>query len=306
MNKIAEKVSRGIRGIITLLRNHARIIRNAGWRYYWRWNFVKIEARYRCRLNLKHYNVLSEQELVKTRRSDTVFIFGSGYSLNEISQKEWAYFQQHDIFGFTGFVYQKWVPVNYHLIRGAIEVLKGITWRPFAEEYMKILKDNSFFNNAVLLIQADHTAYFCNNLIGHQFISPGSRIFRYRTLRGSEAPSFCLRQGVVHSQGTLNDCVNLAFLMGWKQIVLVGVDLYDQRYFWLPPDQTWSFDESGHSKISSVGMRGQRYDQIHNTVKNGVIETLSEWSKEFEKRGTRLSIYNPLSLLAGHLPVYHL
>ncbi len=102
------------------------------------------------------------------------------------------------------------------------------------------------------------------------------------------------------------DCINMAFLMGWKQIVLVGVDLYDQRYFWLPADATWNFDSAGRSIAQTVGVRGDRYDQIHNTVRNGVIQTIEEWKKDFEKYGVALTVYNPRSLLTSVLPVYRL
>ena len=39
------------------------------------------------------------------------------------------------------------------------------------------------------------------------------------------------------------DTVNVAYCLGWKHIVLVGVDLYDSRYFYLPQDSTPAIDE---------------------------------------------------------------
>ena len=41
-----------------------------------------------------YYKHLSEKELLASRKSDTVFIFGSSYSLNTISEKEWKFFEK--------------------------------------------------------------------------------------------------------------------------------------------------------------------------------------------------------------------
>ena len=54
------------------------------------------------------------------RRSETVFVFGSGYSLNEISDAEWQHIAAHDVFGFNAFYHQRWVPANFHLLRGGL------------------------------------------------------------------------------------------------------------------------------------------------------------------------------------------
>ncbi len=306
--RIGKGLSRRIKAMVSSARIHGSVIKNRGLKLYLRWSFIKADAAYRCLRNLKYYRVLTEEELKRTRRSDTVFIFGSGYSLSEISHDQWQHFQMHDTFGFTGFVYQKWIRVDYHLIRVAVESHNGAAvWRSFADEYMGILNNNSLFKDSIILIQGDYMGYFCNNLFGYRLLPPGTRIFRYKTAnKGSKLPSYNLREGAAHTQGTLNDCVNLAFLMGWKNIVLVGVDLYDQRYFWLPPDRTWNLDDSGRSIATPVGARGGWYNEPHNTVRNGIVETLGEWSKEFEKRGVHLSVYNPRSLLAKVLPIYRL
>ncbi len=60
--------------------------------------------------------------------------------------------------------------------------------------------------------------------------------------------------------GTLVDAVNVAYCLGWKEIVLVGIDLYDSRYYWLPPDKTLTYDPVDNRVV--VGdvnsMRGNR------------------------------------------------
>ena len=51
--------------------------------------------------------------------------------------------------------------------------------------------------------------------------------------------------GVVHGYGSIISVVNIAYLMGWKNIVLVGIDLYDHRYFYVPDNETRSVEKRG-------------------------------------------------------------
>ena len=63
------------------------------------------------------YRALTEEELRRTRKSDTVFIFGSGYSLNDIPPEQWREIERHDTLGFNWFVHQRFVRCDYQLIR---------------------------------------------------------------------------------------------------------------------------------------------------------------------------------------------
>ena len=89
-------------------------------------------------------------------------------------------------------------------------------------------------------------------------------------------PTRSFAQGVRHAPGTLSDVVNCAYLLGWKDIVLVGVDLYDSRYFWLEQDQTLDYDaEAGTLVPAEVNtIRGNQYDEPHNTAVSGVVEQM--------------------------------
>jgi hypothetical protein len=84
--------------------------------------------------------------------------------------------------------------------------------------------------------------------------------------------------------------VNFAVLMGWTSIVLVGVDLYDRRYFWLPPDVARPEEHN--------------LDATHATALGGIVTTLGSWSEQLAPRGIRLYVHNPKSLLSQVLPVW--
>lgn len=277
-----------------------------GARDFVRWNAILFNAWLRERRNRGKYPVLNEGGLRNTRKSNTVFIFGSGYSLHDITPAEWRHFEAHDTLGFTTFVYQRWVRMDYYLLRGWIEFPIGtLKWRAHTRDFVKVLNANPLFRHSILLVQGDYSAQFCNSLIGYRLLRPDTRILRFFSARTPGPPTRSLRDGVRHGCGTLCDAVNIAYCLGWKEIVLVGVDLYDSRYFCLDPDQTLGVDhQTSTLKVAEYTAHGIRYDQPHSTVRNGMVELMEEWRGLFERDGVQMSVYNPRSLLARVMPVY--
>ena len=268
-------------------------------------NAILLDAWMRDRLNRKSYRVLDENQLHLTRKSEKVFIFGCGYSLNDISPEEWQHISQHDTLGFNHFTYQNWIPVDYHLMRGGVYECFD-NWQGFAIDYMKTLNENPYFKDTILILQGEYRAQFCNQLIGYKLVRPGTQIFRYTTARTSKLPTHSFQEGLSHNSGTLCDVVNFAYCLGWKEIVLVGVDLYDTRYFWLQPEETLAVDYSTGKIVAGKtnNVRGQRYDETHNTARNGIVEIMAEWRDVFQENGVEMSVYNPRSLLKEVMPVY--
>jgi hypothetical protein len=270
-----------------------------------KWNALLADAAIRERTARSRYQLLSESQLIATRKSETVFIFGSGYSLNDIPPHHWAHIASHDTFGFTAFIYQQWIRVGYHLIRGGIE--GSLVWRAYADDFCGSLNGNPNFADAVLILQGEYFAMFANQILGYKMIRPGTRIFRYQTARGHGLPTATFREGIRHNEGTLCDSVNVAVCMGWKHIVLAGVDLYDTRYYWLPPDTTFGVDAAGLMVPVQTNHRGNRFDSVHNTARNGIVDTMGAWRNYLDAElGVELSVLNPRSLLADVMPVYRI
>jgi hypothetical protein len=254
----------------------------------------------------RRYEELDADDIRATRKSDTVFVFGSGYSLHDVPEEMWKHIEQHDTLGFSGFIYASWVRVDYHLIRGWTEFREGgFAWEPSVRQFSGILNGNSRYNDTILLLQGERHGQFCNHLAGGQFIRQGTRIYRYKTARAKGPATRRLEDGLRHTSGTLCDTVNFAYAMGWKRIILVGVDLYDNRYFWLKPDETLAWDPVARLLApSKVTHRGASYDSTHNTARLGIVDTMGAWREQFAKEGVELLVYNPRSLLTSVLPLY--
>jgi hypothetical protein len=232
----------------------------------------------------RRYPELSVDELRATRRSDTVFVFGSGYSLNAITRSEWDAIARHDTVSFRAFPRQSFVRADYH-VSGEVD---------FLDEYAERLRDNPLYADTVLVLQEGWPAFNSNNLVGRGLLRDGARVFRYRrTARGRYAPpSRTFDAGLVHGFGSIISVTNFAYLMGWRTIVLAGVDLNDKRYFWLPPTETRSYEKPGITVGSAF------------TGADDIVAMLGRWAELFAKEGTRLLAYNPQSLLCRVLPVF--
>jgi hypothetical protein len=260
------------------------------WRFDAQFFPVRFEAWAGAQRKLRRYRLLSEHELRATRRSDTVFVFGSGHSLNAITAEEWHAIAEHDTFGFNWFVHQKYVRCDYHLVReiGPTD-LDPTLWRQYLYDYFDRLRSNPCFADSVLLIQRGFRATNGNRALWLELIPPHQKIFRWKSI-DDLAPSDSFAKGLSHGHGTLSQCVNFAVLMGWRNIVLTGVDLYDRRYFWLGADQPRPDDP--------------KIDTVHATALAGIVESIGSWSAELRPRGVSLYTYNPRSLLNTVLPVW--
>lgn len=295
------------RTVLHLARRHARRIREQGVDAYVRWNVLKAWLAWKRADGVRAYRVISEEAARARRRSDTVFVFGSGRSLNELGPAEWAHFAAHDVLGFSGFVYQDWVRTDFHLVRGWDygEREADRRWLRSARVYAEHITRHGRFTDAVFVLQDEYRAVFARTLLGYGLLPAGATVLPYRPARGAGMwPSARLAEGLSHGTGTLCDAVNLAYVLGWRTIVLVGVDLYDSRYFWVPPDSTVAFDSTGEMVAAPVNFRGTKAADVHPVVRNGLVELMGRWAAVFAERGVTLTVYNPRSLLAAVMPVY--
>jgi hypothetical protein len=252
---------------------------------------VRVRAWRAFQSSRQHYTILDEQAVRRTRKSDTIFIFGSGWSLNQISAAEWERIAAHDTLGFNWFVRQAFVRVDYQLVREITgDDLDSSQWRADLAEYFDLVCRNPQFADTIFLVQSGFRALNGNRALGYRYLPASHRVFLWRSVNGRSEPTLSLSEGLAHRHGTLNECVNFAMLLGWRHIVIAGVDLYDRRYFWLPRDEPRSGDAT--------------VEGMHNTAKAGLVEGLGRWRELLEARGHHLYCYNPRSLLVPTLPVW--
>lgn len=238
----------------------------------------------RDRAGRRAYTLLDEPALRATRRSDTAFVFGSGRSLLAISPAEWQRIAAHDTVSFREFPRQSWVHADYHLT-GEVDDL---------DDYARRLRENPLYAETVFVVQEGWYAVSGNRLVGGRLLPAGARVFRFhRTGRGVyQPPSRSFADGLVHGFNSSISTTNFAVALGWRRIVICGVDLYDKGYFWLDEGETRSYEKPGieaRSRFTSA-------DQI--------VDTLGRWRELLAPEGVELLVHNPRSLLAAVMPVF--
>lgn len=238
----------------------------------------------RDRLARGEYHALDEKELRATRTSDTAFVFGSGRSLVDITEAEWRRIAGCNTISLRDFPRQQWVRADYHLTS---EI-------DFLDEYAQRLRDNPLYAQTVFVVQGGFRAIRGNELIGRRLLSPGSRVFRFRRRgRGVNVPpSRRFSHGLVHGYSSIFDGVNLAYLLGFRRIVLAGVDLYNKEYFWLPPGAPRTYEKAPF-----------RADDPFIAAEP-IAEMMGDWHDLLAREGVELSVLNPRSRLAERVPVF--
>jgi hypothetical protein len=247
-------------------------------------NLVRLSRLYaRDRLARRAYRMLSVEELLATRKSETAFVFGSGRSLLDIEPEAWARMADHDTVSLREFPRQRWIRADYH-ISSEID---------FPKEYAARIRANPLYADTIFVVHGGLRAERGNELLARRLLPEGARVFRYvRTNRGAYAPPSRDPRRLVHGANSIMDATNLAVALGHRRIVLVGADYYNKEYFWLPPGETRSYEQEGFTAGSLF------------SGAEAVTEMLGDWHDLLSREGVELSVYNPRSLLARRLPVF--
>ena len=243
-------------------------------------------------------NKISEKTLFNKKKSDTIFIFGSGQSLNSISKSEWKKISKHNTVGLNYFVHQKWIAIDFHIVRELSigyekKIFNHVKALNVIKNFCDLVNNNKFFSKTVFLIQKDFFAFVGKNIIKFDFLKK-RKLFFYKANREHsskfELPD-SFSAGLTRQAGAIGAGISFAKIINWKKIVLVGVDLYDSKYFWLPSTQN-------RSRFTTSP------NQTHPTVKRGIISIMKLWRARLQKENIELLVYNKDSLLKTVLPVF--
>jgi len=296
-------------------------LRNRAIRYQPRYlaiHALSAAAYLRRQVSRRAYTHIDEAAFRASRTSDTLFIFGGGTSLHEVTPAQWAHIQRHNTFGFSLFVHQRWVRTDYYMLRelGIGGEFKKSLWYPYYSEAMRLLDANPYMQETIVALQTGWSALLGHRLLNERLLPPRYRVLPFRSA-GREfkagnypAPTRSLAEGVAHGAGSLTDIINLGAIGGWRHIVLMGIDLYGSKYFWQtdraqqpqetpppPPPNTSPnrLTNPDHAKVKF---------QVSAPSRTKMVANLAAWRPILEARGHQLWVGNPKSRLTEVLPVY--
>lgn len=251
--------------------------------------------------------VVGFDALKQRKRSDTIFIFGSGSSLAKLDAEAWREIGRHNTLSFNYFFVQDFVDIDFHLLRElGDEKDSAATREALNAQVGNALWQNPRFSNALFVIQNQWSAYASRRFMTSGYLPPSREILFFRNAeRRQKALSKSFGDGLTHGPGTLTDCINLAYLAGFRKIVLAGVDLNDRRYFWM-------IKNTPYFPVPGVTKDGGEYSadaddtgEVHRTA-HGIVTFLEDWKDSLAVENVTLSVLNPESLLATVLPVHNI
>jgi len=205
----------------------------------------KVYAKHRMGLSTATYSAMRDR-----KTSDTVFVLGSGSSINAISEDRWQAIRRHDSFGFNFWLLHDHVPTFYTFESPNFDDASGVA-RKVGETFARAAaqREQDYRNVFCLLTDLTAERFPFWHLLPRDF---RKRLFTVQTLpvlaRSRDELEASIRflkahglfdQGAVDPvlkyRGTVSMVVALAAKLGYRNIVLCGIDLSDPAYFYQDP-----------------------------------------------------------------------
>lgn len=256
-----------------------------------------------------HGKILNN-DILKYKTSDTIFLLGSGPSINSITPQQWNHIRQHNSIGFNYWFAHDFVP-TYYMFQGVdnamLDLLKDKNFEyndiPFLLRGADLaqgkfdLKDsrlNSLKNNPVYYVNTFPFSSKCSidvNLL-FQFVED------LGLLTFGEIADF-----VPKFRGTLGLLISLSYQMGYKNIVLCGMDMKDSHHFWdFEPYKNIQkkYQLPGYDDTNLNSFTDKSWS--HNTVPHYVYG-LHDWMSK--KSNVQILLINKETVLYPTLNIYN-
>lgn len=194
------------------------------------------------------FRVIEKNSLADNKNSETLVILGSGPSINAITEKQWNFISSCDSFAFNWFMVHPFKPTYYHM------ELKPNNFELFKLCYKR--KQNKL-KNVPFMVNAKHLPGntklkdldFINNVfvtVPMLYGTSDSKILN-EVLRYHYFMNDIFINRLIHYRASLTLAISFGVLMGYKRIIMAGVDMYSNDYFF--------YDEAAYSDDLSEKVR---------------------------------------------------
>ncbi len=212
-------------------------------RLFYAWDRVELRARAEAARKRAGIPALDQVDLLNIKSSDTLFVLGSGPSINRISSQRWRTIAAHDTLGFNFWLYHSFVPKFYFF--ESIE--KRVSPKAF-DSYLTLASSRAAdYEGTVKIAMEFHrpTTQTFENLppafkkdvfAVHKVEAPArneaefARALQYLRRRGAFQVTGRF-SSVLKYASSLTSILVFALKLGYKRIVLCGIDLKTPDYF---------------------------------------------------------------------------
>ncbi|PIQ48586.1 MAG: hypothetical protein COW03_09385 [Cytophagales bacterium CG12_big_fil_rev_8_21_14_0_65_40_12] len=259
-----------------------------------------------------------DNDFLLKKKSDTLFILGSGPSINLISDNQWEEISDHDSFGFNYWFLHDFIP-DFYMFQMPPEVeLHDVTLNMIERvknEYKHIpiiLRGDGNINlefdlndNRLSLFKQGEI-YLINEYPIHMHVEVDLPIlFEYLSVMGMLSFN-SISSFVPKMRSSIMMLITLGYQMGYKNIVLCGVDMNSGfEHFYDHKDYKKLYKELGLDIIAKNSMSGFEVFTNERQSKNTVpkyIKYFRDWA--YEMNGVKLMIASENTVLYPEIDLY--
>jgi len=209
------------------------------------------------------YKFYSFEDIKCFKKSDTIFILGSGPSLNDLTQEQVKIINRHDSFGINySFLLDDIVPTFYQIEYGKAQWAKDTFKKTFGSR-RNSYKDTIFFLSNKALYRMAHPR------VVPDFFPENPKICYYKLNRPITLDR--LREftdddfnRTVYYRGTLTLVLDFVVNLGYSKIVLLGVDPDKCEHFFDGKSEMVDYVKALHDSIKE-----RKISQYENMVPKG-------------------------------------
>lgn len=245
-------------------------------------------------------------------KSDTVFILGSGESINDIDPDQWACIEKNDSIGFNFSVVHDHSPSLYFTegtqsepgYRNLIENLQARAADYRSIPLVILYEAWCYANNTISDLDSDlrkqvywHMPYTIRNSTNE-----GVSALLDKWISKNTDPVLALNNIVAHG-GSAGMIVAVSAMLGYKNIVLCGVDMINNTYFWEVNEQ---YADRGPVFNQSITLHAtvdpKSVFRKHSIPMDDYLYLLDD--KLLKPRGIKLYVSSARSKLSSQLALY--
>lgn len=272
---------------------------------------------FRAHAKLKGFRFVNKYVDTK-KKSDTVFILGSGESINELQQQDWDYIKQQNIIGLNYSFVHPVIP-DYHL-------MEMIPLKEMQDFFCEITSDR--YKDVDMFFQYKHVLKSRFNLKNYN--NPDRMYVHiphlYPTVYKEVLEQYFLDvkklnfSYLVHHNSHIGCAVMFAQILGYEKIVMLGIDLNGGDYFTNSKSQSEVFPQNNEYRFMNE-LRNRHFentkeykDSIHPTVDQNLMKkragvTMNDYFDVYNKvffKNSKSQLYtgSKKSSLSNTLPVF--
>lgn len=257
-------------------------------------------------------------DLARFKRSEKIFLLGSGASVNDLRPQDWAHIAQHDSLGWNSWHIHDFVPTYYFFEMSAPESRYDYDYKfletldkkkleytntPFVCRYINLYNSPNAFDALPQEVKANLYLSAPYQLKGRTPHLVERQLAIWRTLVYDKPKKDM--GALIHYRGSLSDAVVFSVLAGYQEIILIGVDMNNKLYFWEAEPEKYPLGQ---------GMRNPQTGNVHNTANPDLTNStqtlpLDQFLDIFDKvvlqsGGIQLFIGSHKSRLFPRFPLY--